>query len=322
MEVEQTIHATVHEDGLRIDRLMCLRFPVLGREDWQDRIRTGQVLLEGRTVRPSAKVKSGSQIVFRYERRPEPEVNRAIEVLWEDHESMVIHKPANLPVHPSGIYFENTLTTILRSMFPDHTPLLVHRLDRETSGLLLLAKTKESASRLQKQFLSSTITKEYLVLVEGQFPESLDAAGFLGPAGSEVKKRMKFARVEFPGSVSSHTGFSLVGQGQIDSGSCISLIRAILHTGRMHQIRATLCSLGFPVVGDRLYGVDETMYLRFVRGEESSTDRELLRMDRTALHSARLIFESGGKTIQVDSNPPQDFVDVMRQFGLSVSKEG
>ncbi len=306
LEIEQTIEATDREDGVRLDRVLFQRFPVLSREAWQERIRAGFVSVDGRSARPSTRVREGAQISFRYEKRPEPPVNRDFFVRHEDEECMVIEKPSNLPVHPSGIYFENTLTALLKERWPDQALHLVHRLDRETSGLLLLAKSGEIAARLQKLFGTTRVRKEYLAVVEGVFPESLDADGFLGPAGGEVKKRMKFSRDDFPGAVGARTEFALVRQV-----GPLSIVRALLHTGRMHQIRATLCSLGFPVVGDRLYGVDERLYLKFVRGEETEEDRTRLRMDRTALHSHRLEFETTKGRVYVESELPDDIEELI-----------
>lgn len=301
MEVEQAIKILSHEAGIRLDLVMSRRFPMISRIGWQERIRDGRVSLGGGRARPSSRVHEGQEVTFRYDRRPEPAVSMDVRVLFEDPESVVISKPANLPVHPSGIYFQNTLLTWLRARWPDDPPRPVHRLDRETSGCMLLARTAQSASRLSRMFRTDRVRKEYLVLVEGDFPDEMDASGFLGPGQSEVRKKVRFSPVSFPGAVSARTEFFCL---QRVHG--LSLLRARLHTGRTHQIRATLCSLGFPVTGDRLYGVDDSYYLDFIHDRETDEARRRLRMDRTALHSALISFESCGQAVTVECPLPED----------------
>ncbi|MBL8020826.1 MAG: RluA family pseudouridine synthase [Leptospirales bacterium] len=301
VQVEQTFQIQPGESGVRLDIILARRFPVLNREDWQVRIREGFVLLRGQSARPSARPGTGDEVRFTFTRRPEPEVNRDVQVIFEDDEAIVINKPPNLPVHPSGIYFQNTLVSVLREMWPDDPPRMVHRLDRETSGCMLLAKSSAGAARFQKQFTSGSIRKEYLVLVFGKFPDYVDAAGFLSPAGRPVHKKLKFTYEMVSSGISARTEFTCIEQNR----QC-SLLRARLHSGRMHQIRATLCSLGFPLVGDRLYGIDDSLYLKFVHGEETDEDLARLGMDRTALHSTLLEFESGGKRQTVEQPIPED----------------
>ena len=123
----------------------------------------------------------------------------------------------------------------------------------------------------------------------GQFPATLHAKGFLfNDAQSEVRKKRKFAydKPEHGEAETSETGFKLIG-----SNEKFSLVEAQLYTGRMHQIRATLYSLGFPLVGDKLYGVDDSVYLRFAQKMMSDTDREKMLLDRQALHSWQLKFK-------------------------------
>lgn len=281
---------------------------MISRIGWQERIKDGRVCLAGRLARPSSRVRDGDEVTFRYDRRPEPPVSMDVRILFEDSESIVIAKPPNLPVHPSGIYFHNTLLTWLRARWPEDTPRPVHRLDRETSGCMLLARTSVSASRLSRQFRTDRVRKEYLVIVEGQFPDTMDASGFLGPGTSEVRKKVRFSSSPLEQGVSARTEFFCERRT-----AELSLLRARLHTGRTHQIRATLCSLGFPVTGDRLYGVNDSYYLDFIHDRETEEARRELRLERTALHSALIEFESCGKVILVESSMPEDMAAVFRQ---------
>lgn len=307
------------EAGLRLDVLLGRRFPRAGRADWQGRIRDGRARIDGKIVRPARRVHPGEQISFSFHKKAEPAVSTDFRIAYEDEHVIVLDKPANLPVHPSGIYHRNTLSELLKNKFgSDFQARFVSRLDRETSGLLVMGKSREDARRLTVAQRRGEFLKDYLVIVEGRFPEYLDAEGFLGPdPGSEVRKKRRFFPADkrvrqtldraesdrSPEHEHARTEFFLIRR--INE---MSLLRARLHTGRMHQIRATLVSMGFPVTGDRLYGVDDSMYLRFIHGTETDQDRIRLRMGRTALHSHSVEFPSPGtgEKIRVESPLPGD----------------
>ena len=292
--------------GQRLDRLLSETYPWVARATWQERIRAGTVLLNARNVRPSRSVQTGDLIEFQFDVGPEPEVRRDYQIVHRDTGFLVIDKPPNLPVHPSGVYNQNTLLNLLRNDYgPQFHAGFVNRLDRETSGLMIVATNAGSARAFQTLLKAGQIEKEYQVLVFGQFPDYMDATGFIGKKdGAIVRKKQEFRSRAFVDSKSCRTEF--FRESLHDD---LSLVRARLHTGRMHQIRATLCSLGFPVVGDRLYGPDENMYLRFIHDEETEADRNCLRMQRTALHSKRLHFlhpVNGKAIIEITSPLPND----------------
>ncbi len=274
--------------GYRVDQFLSQKYSIISRSDWQKRIGDGMVTVNGKPVRSSRKLNTNEVIAFRFFRDAEPEVNTEYSIVYKDSSVLVIDKPANLPVHPSGPYFHHTLTELLREkgLFSDKVHP-VHRLDRETSGLLVFAVNANAAKKLHGSMLKGQITKEYRVIVEGHFPNALSAVGFLDQdtLSSVRKKRRYFTKPQTDDSETSHTEFFLA-----QKCSSVSLLRAVLHTGRMHQIRATLFSLGYPVVGDKLYGVDDTIYLRFI--EDALTPEDVIknRLNRTALHSSRLGF--------------------------------
>ena len=317
------------EAGIRIDTLLSRRYDKVTRNRWQDRIKSGEVLLNGRPCKSSQKLKTGDNIEFSFIAKDEPEVNRDYSILFQDEELLIVNKPPNLPVHPSGVYFENTLFRLLKDRFgEDFTVHLAHRLDRETSGLIVLGMNPRAAHNLNKTFESRDIRKEYLALVEdpdARFPARLSARGFLmGDEESPVHKKRKFQpetvgtptprlpsefRQDTAPPVQEYTADGRRLGGEADAVQWahtefrhirhlkhhspglpenLSLVQARLYTGRLHQIRATLCSLGYPMVGDRLYGVEDRLYIKFIEGKETEADRKLLRLNRTALHCRRL----------------------------------
>ncbi len=309
--IRQAIIVQPLEAKQRLDLFMSRKFPVIGRSSWQKRILEGLVFVNELQCRPSRRISPGEKVEFLYERRPEPPVDRNARILMDDPSFLIVDKPANLPVHPSGVYFQNTLYYVLKEKFgADFKGYFAHRLDRETSGLLVLGRDKKSAAFLQRAFRGGQVIKEYLTIVHGDFPEYLEAAGYLSQGNGPVRKRRIFTRIKrsVEGEQTAHSEFTLVSR----KGG-LSLILVRLHTGRMHQIRATLSSLGFPVAGDRLYGLDENLYLKFIHGEETDEDRERLILGRSALHSHRLCFEHPEKKESVDcrSEMPEDMRRVM-----------
>ncbi|MCB1166188.1 MAG: RluA family pseudouridine synthase [Leptospiraceae bacterium] len=326
MEMEwKEVEVVVQEDQarIRLDQFLVRRFSIINRSGWQERIDAGLVQVNEAKARPSRKLHTGDRIRIEFQKKPEPDVIRDVEIVHRDDCILVVNKPPNLPVHPSGIYYKNTLAHILIDRFsqdPEHPyrPRPVHRLDRETSGLMLLAESNHCAGKLARAMQSDKIQKEYLVIVEGRFDagpgEWRDATGWIGAdPESEVRKKQRFwdDAAERPAEARScRTEFRV-----IQYSGPLTLLHCRLHTGRMHQIRATLHSLGYPVVGDRLYGVDSGLYLKFIYKTETQSDLERLRMNRVALHSHRLRFNhpDSGKAMDFECALPDDMQVVLNQ---------
>ena len=306
--IKKSIFVNEDEGRQRLDLFLAKKVPFIKRETWKERIEAGFVLLNEKKCRPSHRVSSGQKIDIFHPEKEEPPVLENFSIVYSDPEILLINKPPNLPVHPAGPYRENTLLGLLRKKFgPEFRGYFAHRLDRETSGLILMALESRTAAFLQKQFLTNQVAKEYSVLVRGNFPDFLDAKGWIGllEKGS-VKKKRTFLPERYAAGLKlaqeCHTEFYLEKKAK----TCC-LVRAKLHTGRMHQIRATLCSLGYPVIGDRIYGPDENLYLKFIRGEETAEDLQILGMDRTALHSCGLGFRHpSGEFMTFKTELPED----------------
>ena len=212
---------------------------------------------------------------------------RHFEVLYEDADVLALDKPAGLPMHPSAKFYRNTLTTLLRERYPDEPLQIAHRIDRETSGVLLVARTPSAASWLKRAFARRAVDKSYLALVKGQPPDEgvidqpiklLDSPShvMMGPAADGLKAVTRFRVVQ------RYAGHALCA--------------AHPETGRQHQIRVHLAAIGHPIVGDKIYGAGERYFMRAC-DEEASAGRisdELLALfdglPRHALHAHRLTF--------------------------------
>jgi 23S rRNA pseudouridine955/2504/2580 synthase/23S rRNA pseudouridine1911/1915/1917 synthase len=287
--------------GRPLLEFLAQRFPYHDHTGWAERIAQRRVCVNGHAAADEQRLAQDDLVEYLTDDIPEPRVNLNVTVVFEDADLLVINKPPNLPSHPGGRYFNHTLWAVLKTRFGLEQPTLINRLDRETSGLTVVAKTVEAAKRLHVEFRSRRVEKRYLALVEGVFPPRLEARGLLVPdADSPVKKKLKFVATETAPLEQASQWAETVFQGLETVGGDsskawksgpISLIEVRPHTGRLHQIRATLQSVGFPVVGDKLYGHDPAIFVRFCQDQLTDDDRERLRLDRQALHAANLCIQ-------------------------------
>ena len=269
----------------RLDLWLSARFTYRSRSEWQDAVRSGEILLNGSPTRPARILHGDESIDFLPPDRVEPPVRTDYRILAEFPQYLVVDKPADLPVHPSGRFFNHTLLMLLRRDSGELYP--VNRIDRETSGIVLFARTGSAAAGLAAALAAPSAGKKYLVFVHGKFPAGpLRAAGWLSPdPESTIRKKRRFTeeKTGHPEEEISDTGFRLLRRfGPLSELECT------LHTGRRHQIRATLCSLGFPVVGDKLYGLDDQIFARYSAGAMTAHDRQKLMIGRQALHACEL----------------------------------
>ena len=281
------------------------RFTYHTREAWLAALAASRVLRNGEPATGHEQLAEGDTIEYRCGDLPEPPVPHEFQIVHAEDDLLVIAKPPGLPVHPAGRYFAHTLWAFLRE--EGHADLhFLTRLDRETSGLLLAARTPAAAKHFQGLASQGRIAKTYLAAVEGEFPETLHASGWLHrDATSTIRKKRRFSPLQphVPGEQTVETHFACLARRQ-----GLSLLQAELITGRTHQIRATLCSLGFPVVGDKIYGRDETWFLRFRDGTLTEDDERALRLPHQALHSWRLSSPpSTAMAQQWTCPPPADF---------------
>ncbi len=296
-----------NDAGLNLAQFLSEKYTYYTLEDWKKQIEEEMILVNGRKTEINSVLNLNDEISFSIEDFEEPEVNTNYSIVYEDEFLFAVNKSGNLPVHPAGRYRKNNLTTLLcNSNLITGEIYIVNRLDRETSGIVLFGKSSEAASKLGKLFEFGKIKKTYLSYVEGLFPESLSAKGFLSKdEASKIRKKKKFSFEPLPGSLwEVETDFKLI---KINSN--ISKIYAFPHTGKIHQIRATLYSVGYPVVGDKMYGYDENLFLEFI---ETGLCENRFGIERQALHAYSLDFVhpfSGKQTI-IQAEEPEDMLSL------------
>jgi 23S rRNA pseudouridine1911/1915/1917 synthase len=299
--------------GWRLDQYLCAKMRRLSRTRVQRIIRRG--LVGDRPLKPSTRVVPG--LSFRLRRRvlDEPETPADVRELHLDDAILVVDKPAGLPVHPTARYHAGTLVSVLRRRYgADFRADPAHRLDRETSGLIVCGRTLRSCQTLMRAFIQGAVHKEYLAIVEGWPPEELfevDAPIAEGTALIRIA-----VRIDPVAGKPARTRFRVI-QRLERSGERFSLVRAFPETGRQHQIRIHLRQAGFPIVGDKMYGPDEGYFDRFSRRCLEAEAWERLRLPRHALHAAHLRFphpERGGD-VSFDAPLPGDLVAFLQGDG-------
>lgn len=286
------------------------RFTYHSRAAWQREIVQGRVLKNKQLAGAASTLERGDTIEYLFDFEPEPEVEREFAVLYEDDDLLAVDKPANIPCHPGGRYFKNTLWARVRETLHLDYLAPVNRLDRETSGIVLMAKKSFAARHLSRQFADGLTDKRYLVLVEGEFPEGpVTVAGFLvNDPASRVRKKRRFIDRLATGKRPTDGECCCTVFHRLAAAGGVSLLEAVLETGRCHQVRATLCSLGYPVVGDKIYGLDETLFIRFINDGLQTDDLQRMRLARQALHAAalRIVLPRTGAPLQLRAPLPPD----------------
>jgi len=282
------------------------RFRYHDREHWRAELRAGRIELDGARAAPESTLAAGGRLLYRKPHR-EPPVDTAFAILHEDPDLLVLDKPAHLPMHGHGPFVRHTLIHLLRTERNHPEACLVHRLDRETSGVVVLARHAEARRNLERQFANGTVAKRYLAVVEGRPPTTFDCDAAIGHSTvSEISLR-RSARSDARGPRPARTDFRVVERSEGRA-----LLACTPHTGRTHQIRVHLEHCGYPLVGDKLYGRPDAHYLDFVRRVKAGADPRQPRGDeptRHLLHSQRLALRhpTTDALIAFESPAPTEF---------------
>lgn len=287
------------EVGKRLDQVLAARFPNLSRARLQRLIRSNAITVNDGLVRPAYRLAPGDRITgtFPEEETVRPE-NILLDIIYEDDHLLVVNKPAGMVVHPAAGIVQGTLVNALLAHCPPVANVggperagIVHRLDRETSGLIVVAKDPDTHAALQRQFKRRLVRKTYVALVEGQVQPR---EGIIEvPIGRDQKDRtrMTVARTGRP-AVTQYRVLEIFPQ--------YTLLEVRPHTGRTHQIRVHLAWFGYPVVGDRVYG----------------RRRQTLLEDRHFLHARDLAFTHPvtGEKVAFTAPLPPELVAVLNRL--------
>ena len=320
MRFEFTVAAT--DEGVRLDAFLVTRLDDISRTRLRKSITAGEVLVDGKPAKPAYRMHDGQRVAVAIEPAlpdgPHPE-DIPLDILYEDDHLAVINKPAQMVVHPAKGHWSGTLASALAYHFSQLSgvggltrPGIVHRLDRDTTGVIVVAKSDNAHLRLAAQFEAREIEKEYHAIVRG-VPDR-DHDRIEQPIGVHPYQREKMAiRANHATAREAITEYDVVKRF-----SGFALMHIFPKTGRTHQIRVHLAHLGCPVLCDRLYAG----HARITLGDLQRTNDTKVLLERQALHAARIRFvhPDSGEPLQISAPLPADMqatLDALRARRMS-----
>lgn len=299
---KEIYRVTDKENTLRLDKVLTIFNKKNSRVYYSNLIKNGEVLVNGNKVSPSYKVRENDEISINYvEKEDEKDLKPlelALDVVYEDNDVLVINKPKGLVVHPGGGHHDDTLVNALIYNEKELSNInglnrvgIVHRIDKDTSGLLLICKNNFAHKEIASQLETHSMHREYIALVDGIITS--DSGKIIGKIGRSKENRLKMAIDNINGK-EAITHFEVLKRYKK-----YTLIKCRLETGRTHQIRVHMSSINHPLVGDKIYGGSTSLY-----------------NEGQLLHAYSLTFSqpSTKKEVNVQIDLPQYFIDVLNKL--------
>jgi len=304
LQLASRIPADAHGSAL-IDYLLA-RFRYHDRSAWLGELRAGRLTVDGVKVLADHRLRAGASLVYTKVHR-EPEVPLDLPIIYDDAALLVVAKPALLPMHADGPFIRHTLIHVVRTTLGLPDAHLVHRLDRETSGVVVVAKSGPVRAVLERQFAAGEVEKTYQAIVSGAVAADFRVDAPIGHAAHSTIALRRSAAPDARDPRQAATDFAVERRG-----ADRTLLRCTPHTGRTHQIRVHLEHAGHPLLGDKLYGCPDAHYLEFVARVKAGGDPRDLRPGhppRQLLHAAEIAFAHplDGTPVRFRADPPADF---------------
>ena len=307
---------------LRVDKFLVARMEKTSRNRIQQAADAGCIIVNGVAVKSSYKVKPGDVISIvmdrpRYELEIIPE-DIPLDIVYEDSEVLVVNKPAGLVVHPGHGNYHGTLVNALSFHFRDNPDYdvndprlgLVHRIDKDTSGLLVVAKTPEAKTHLGLQFFNKTTKRQYVAVVWGDFDS--DKGTIVGNIARNPKNKLQMAVFDDP-TIGKH---AVTHYEVIESFGYVSVVKCVLETGRTHQIRVHMRHKGHPLFNDARYGGDQILKGTTFAKYRQFIDNCFATCPRQALHAKTLGFvhPKTGQQLDFDTPIPEDMLNLISKW--------
>ncbi len=309
------------QSPVRLDKFLMDRIQKISRNKIQKSIEIGAITVDGKSVKSNHKVKPHQYIrvvlpASPYDNSRVIPENIPLNILYEDDEVLIINKPANMVVHPGFGNFEGTLLNALAyhqgggDLDADVHPGLVHRIDKDTTGIMIVAKTEEAMTHLAKQFYDHTIEREYQALVWGDLPD--DKGRVEGHIGRHPRDRMQFF-VYPEGDQGKH---AVTHYEVIERMYYVTLVKCKLETGRTHQIRVHMKYIGHTLFGDIRYGGNQILKGTIFSKYRQFVENCLEMMPRQSLHAKSLgfIHPKTEQRMYFESPLPEDFSNVLEKW--------
>ena len=320
------------QEPLRIDKFLMQRLEGATRNKLQQAINLGLVHVNNKDVRPNYKVKPGDNIIIYSDMHPDetdivPE-KMDLNIVYEDEDLMIIYKPAGMVVHPGSGNYTGTLLNGVAYYLQQQNPSLnedilprfglVHRIDKNTSGLLLLAKSDKAMKHLAKQFYDHTVKRKYVALVWGDVEQDS------GTIRAHVGRHLRFRKLFEAYPDGDHGKEAITHYKVLERFGYVTLVECVLETGRTHQIRVHMKYIGHPLFSDDFYGGDKIVKGTVFSKYKQFVDNCFAICPRQALHAKTLgvIHPDTGKEIDFDTELPDDIAQVVEKWRNYVNSIG